>query len=369
MSGSGPLREDSVHDAKSNALHAMAQRIGKHFPQVPSISSTELRRIHDTGAPGLPQVVVVDCRTPEETAVSMIPGSLTQAEFEARRGEMAGKTVVCYCTVGYRSSSLAAKLRGQGLEAKNLEGGIVRWAQKRYPLVARNGEGKEEDTKRIHVYAKPWALQPDDYEAVMFASPFVSWPALPGAKMSKRELAALEALNVKRGDVVRTAFRGGVRQGPVQDIQKDPPKVVFSRRRKGQPDKQVKHNPSTLEKVTPDTREEGPELNKSRASASAKKRSTEASGSKATGGAGKRSRGEGKGKAAEPPSPKGGRVSKLQGGNKAAPPSPKTPTKAAAPKRAGGRRSGGGRSTGQGAGSRHAARGGVKRARAGGRRG
>lgn len=41
----------------------------------------------------------------------------------------------------------------------------------------------------------------------------VARPAVPSAKMSKRELAALEALNVKRGDVVRTAFRGGVRQG------------------------------------------------------------------------------------------------------------------------------------------------------------
>lgn len=175
MSGSGPLREEVAHDAKSNTLHAMAKRISRHFPQVPLISSTELRRLLDTGGPGLPQAVVVDCRTPEEAAVSMIPGSLTQEEFEARRGDMAGKTVVCYCTVGYRSSSLAAKLRGQGLEAKNLEGGIVRWAQKRYPLVARDSEGKEVDTKRVHVYAKPWALQPEDYEAVMFSSPFVSW--------------------------------------------------------------------------------------------------------------------------------------------------------------------------------------------------
>lgn len=34
--------------------------------QVPLISSTELRRLLDTGGPGLPQAVVVDCRTPEE---------------------------------------------------------------------------------------------------------------------------------------------------------------------------------------------------------------------------------------------------------------------------------------------------------------
>lgn len=34
MSGSGPLREEVAHDAKSNTLHAMAKRISRHFPQV-----------------------------------------------------------------------------------------------------------------------------------------------------------------------------------------------------------------------------------------------------------------------------------------------------------------------------------------------
>ncbi|KAL4458842.1 hypothetical protein ABPG75_013707 [Micractinium tetrahymenae] len=191
--------------------------------------------------------------------------------------------------------------------------------------------------------------------------------------MSKRELAALEALNLKRGDVVRTAFRGGVRQGPVKEIQKEPPKVVFSRRRKGQPDKEVKHNPSTLEKVTAESEEDSPELKKSRASDSARKRSTEASGGKAKvkAGGSKKAGGKGKGReaAASPPSPKGGRVSKRQAA-KAAPPSPKTPTKAAAPKRAEGRSGGGtgGKRSG-GGGSKGATRSGTRRTRGGGRRG
>jgi rhodanese-related sulfurtransferase len=64
-----------------------------------------------------------------QVAVSMIPGSLTAAEFEARKNDLKDKTVVCYCTVGYRSSAYAAKLRSAGIEAKNLEGGIVRWVR------------------------------------------------------------------------------------------------------------------------------------------------------------------------------------------------------------------------------------------------
>jgi hypothetical protein len=49
-------------------------------------------------------------------------------------------------------------------------------AQKRYPLVAGGGSGDsaEQETKRVHVYGKQWALQPEDYEAVMFKHPFLS---------------------------------------------------------------------------------------------------------------------------------------------------------------------------------------------------
>lgn len=63
--------------------------------------------------------------------VSRLPGSLSAAEFEAQRADFEGKTVVCYCTVGYRSSAYAAKLRQQGWEAKNLEGGVIRWVSDR----------------------------------------------------------------------------------------------------------------------------------------------------------------------------------------------------------------------------------------------
>ncbi|KAI3436139.1 hypothetical protein D9Q98_002196 [Chlorella vulgaris] len=159
--------DDEVHDAKSNAVHALAKKIARHFPTVPVTNCTALRR-------DALDVTVVDVRQPDEVAVSMIPGSLTAAEFEARKNDLKDKTVVCYCTVGYRSSAYAAKLRSAGIEAKNLEGGIVRWSQKGLPLVTRKDGGEEQETKRIHVYGPTWALQPDDYEPVMFKSAFVA---------------------------------------------------------------------------------------------------------------------------------------------------------------------------------------------------
>ena len=76
--------------------------------------------------------------------VSRIPGSLTTAQFEAQKAELlaAGKKeVVAYCTIGYRSSAYAAKLREQGFDAKNLEGSIVRWVSG--PRAAEGAVGLE----------------------------------------------------------------------------------------------------------------------------------------------------------------------------------------------------------------------------------
>lgn len=74
--------------------------------------------------------------------------------------------------------------------------------------------------------------------------------------MPNKEEKALEEKQFKEGDVVRTKYRGGVRQGPVKEIattkeqHPHPPKVIFDRERQGQAPKEVAHNPSTLENVS-----------------------------------------------------------------------------------------------------------------------
>lgn len=49
----------------------------------------------------------------------MIPGSLTTQEFEARRDEFTGKTVVAYCTVRYN--------RGAGCVCGAMCRSVVPW--------------------------------------------------------------------------------------------------------------------------------------------------------------------------------------------------------------------------------------------------
>ena len=68
-------------------------------------------------------------------------------------------TVICYCSVGYRSSGMAQKLSEQlekegiqGIEVYNLEGSIFKWANERHPLEDPLGNS----TIFAHPYSALW---------------------------------------------------------------------------------------------------------------------------------------------------------------------------------------------------------------------
>ena len=91
----------------------------------------------------------------------MIPGAITQKEFEDRADELRGRTVVTYCTAGYRSGLYARKIQAKGWQVLNLEGSILSWTHAGGPLV--NDQGP---TKRVHVYNADWSLEAEAYEPV-----------------------------------------------------------------------------------------------------------------------------------------------------------------------------------------------------------
>ncbi len=127
------------------------------FPEAPELTVEDLlRRLQQGG-----EVVLVDVRTEPEQAVSMIPGAISRQEFQRRRQEFDGRTVVTYCTIGYRSGLVTQELRQQGWDAYNLEGSILAWTHAGQVL---ESEGSE--TRRVHVYGRKWDLAADDYEAV-----------------------------------------------------------------------------------------------------------------------------------------------------------------------------------------------------------
>jgi rhodanese-related sulfurtransferase len=129
----------------------------QEFPEVTAIEADELaERLAGTEPP-----VLVDVRTDEEREVSIIPGAISRQEFETRRGELDGREVVTYCTIGYRSGLYADELRRQGWEVANLRGSILAWTHAGGEL-----EAGGEPTRRLHVYGRRWDLAADGFETV-----------------------------------------------------------------------------------------------------------------------------------------------------------------------------------------------------------
>jgi sodium/bile acid cotransporter 7 len=126
------------------------------FPDVPGMTVEELVSAQAAG-----DVVVVDVREQAEREVSMIPEAVSVRQFEADGQRYAGKQVVVYCTIGYRSGLHARKLNESGQAVANLKGGILAWVHAGQAVTSTNGR-----TNRVHVYGREWNLLPSGYEAV-----------------------------------------------------------------------------------------------------------------------------------------------------------------------------------------------------------
>jgi rhodanese-related sulfurtransferase len=132
-----PVGEEPV------AWESVRGAIARHFPGVDQLATEELAAwLADASRPA---PVLVDTRTAGEYAISRLPGALHAENAEALRGLLAGvprdRSVVLYCSVGWRSSALAAELtaRGEGRDFRNLDGSLFEWANEGRPLVDLDG--------------------------------------------------------------------------------------------------------------------------------------------------------------------------------------------------------------------------------------
>ena len=150
--------EDGLTDAEKRAeIDRMCEEYREAYPDVPELDVDEFVDLREEKP-----VVLVDGRSEEERAVSIIPGAIAAPEFEQNAAEYERRPVVCYCTIGYRSGKYAEKLREDGWDAYNLRGSILAWTHAGKPLVTPGGE----ETKRVHVYGEKWDLAAKGYESV-----------------------------------------------------------------------------------------------------------------------------------------------------------------------------------------------------------
>ena len=118
---------------------AMKREVRSRFPEVAQLSTGELAAW--LGDSKRAQPVLLDVRTEKEFAVSHLHGAI-RVEPSAKADEVlarlpAGRPVVAYCSVGYRSSAVAERLKKAGVvTVYNLEGSIFQWANEGRPLEA-----------------------------------------------------------------------------------------------------------------------------------------------------------------------------------------------------------------------------------------
>lgn len=135
-------------------------------PKVETIETDELVRLMNAQRqlearaqksgqePPTPTYVLLDVRSEAEVNVSVIPGALTKAQYEANRERYADRLVIPYCTVGGRSATYAKELARKGVTVKNYAGSILHWIESELPLVTLKGE----PTQRVHTYSNSYRV-------------------------------------------------------------------------------------------------------------------------------------------------------------------------------------------------------------------
>lgn len=140
-------------------LKSVQEKIEKNHPNVVHIGTEALDKKLAAGE----KTVLFDVREADEFAVSRIPGAVRvdpgswSWTFLRRFSDLAvGKTVVFYCSVGVRSTRLAAAVQSGLLESGaksvfNLRGGAFAWHNEARRLADDQGP-----TKFIHPFNETW---------------------------------------------------------------------------------------------------------------------------------------------------------------------------------------------------------------------
>ncbi len=135
-------------------LEDVKREIRAKYASAPTISTDELSEWMQATEQDPP--LILDVREEEEFRVSHIRGAQHAPTLEAAAEAVSRQTredrIVLYCSVGYRSARLIARLREQGCtNAYNLEGSIFQWANEGRP-VYRGGR----IVRAVHPFDETW---------------------------------------------------------------------------------------------------------------------------------------------------------------------------------------------------------------------
>lgn len=135
----------------------MSEQISSKFPGVKHLSISEYKKLQLQSK----KIILVDVRSAVEMDVSILPSAITKAEFRKNKSKYKDHIIITYCTIGYRSSQYALKLKEQGFDAVNLKGSLLAWTHQKGKLMSKGVE-----TKKAHVYSEAWNFLPPEYEGI-----------------------------------------------------------------------------------------------------------------------------------------------------------------------------------------------------------
>lgn len=151
-------------------LEGLAREVARDHPRVGTMIPEEFeRRLGQREQP-----LVFDVRERAEFEVSHIPGAvhvdpdISVEDFMARYGELLdGRAVLMYCSVGVRSSILAARISREAMTrgaagVYNLRGGVFAWHNTGRTLKHAPSRSA---TWKVHPYSRSWSrfLDFDNY--------------------------------------------------------------------------------------------------------------------------------------------------------------------------------------------------------------
>ncbi len=102
-------------------------------------------------------VYLLDTRQKKEYQVSHLKDAIWIGYDNYQKSKLKNipknATVVTYCTVGYRSEKIGARLEAKGFKnVYNLYGSIIGWVNAGYPVY----NNQSQKTKKVHTYSKDW---------------------------------------------------------------------------------------------------------------------------------------------------------------------------------------------------------------------
>lgn len=134
-----------------SSWEAFKQKVRDNFPSVRQLSTFELNNMLRAGQT---DIVLLDVREKEEFDISHLPGAVwfPPGSDPQKLQIPKSKRVVCYCSVGWRSSEMAEFLEEAGFQdVYNLEGSIFEWANQGRKVV--NAQGR---SRKVHPYDSSW---------------------------------------------------------------------------------------------------------------------------------------------------------------------------------------------------------------------